>query len=100
MKNMIKTAALIVGLTLTTATPSVARDAEYCKNFSIILVSVAELRDMGMSVEFSYGVLTKSGLPHDVAMGYLEFVYRDGVNLSPKETKVFAYDVCMGGVKA
>lgn len=100
MKNMIKTAALIVGLTLTAVTPSVAKNAGYCKNFSIIVSSVAELRDLGMSVEFSYEALTNNGVSHADAMGYLEFVYLDGAKLSPKATKVFAYDVCMGGVKA
>ncbi len=100
MSNMIKAAALGVGLSLTPANADIVPDIESCNSFATIMSSVAELRDIGMSVEFSYTVLTKAGLPHDAAMGYLEFIYRDGANLSPEETKVLAYDVCMGGVKA
>ena len=92
MKNLILTAALVMGLT---ATVSRAGPVEDCYLASSVLFDLAKVRDAGFGPEVAFNALTNGGMEPDFAVVLLEIVYISGIHLSPKEIKEAAFAGCI-----
>ena len=92
MKNLILTAVLSIGLTVTSAT---AGPVEDCSLVSSAIFDIAKARDAGIGPEVTFNVLTDSGLEPDFTAALLELVYISGSSLSEKELKDAVFAVCI-----
>ena len=92
MKNLIFSAALTLGITVTQAT---AGPAEDCYVFSFLVYDIAQARDFGVSPELVFSAMVDGGLEPVYAAALLHLVYITGSELSPKELNVAVLTDCL-----
>jgi len=91
MKNLILSAALTLGITVTQATAGLAED---CYLFSSLVYDIAQARDFGVSPELVFNAIVDRGLEPVYAAALLQLVYITSSDLSPKELKVAVFTDC------
>ena len=94
MKTFI--ASAIVATATLVASSSTAQTYKFCKDYSVMMKSVAVARDNGMSASQVYQMGIDAGLSQEMAISLINVVFIKGEKYPPVVLEALAFDTCMG----
>lgn len=87
---------VVVFLMISTVKATAQDQAELCHTASDISKQVALWRDQGIDPNLSFSAMLGLGLPPDVAISVVAYIYRMYADRSPDEIKEQILQACLG----